>query len=1186
MTYAHRLKLRCFLEGIEVPIIACNVAVQPNSPAQFQVQIPATDRSFEFFPRTLVHVFISDLWDGPSALVSDRNFDEQVEERSEALEAEEEEERARQQYYTDRTLMETTGASEIDQRVFALTGPNGGATGTEEGSDTILPEEGAQTSAAAIRTPSMVDQERLDARVASLTGGSATETAGMRDNPFTDDDENWKFFIGGEVIGFEFQKSDASRFVTLHCMDWSLNWDTCYQYKVNVANLTGDGMAAFVGAGTTFFDTFFSSTTSAIVNAVNQQSVTQPYLTGLLSGVVRLLESVGGVYTGNESSSINGANPQNVRGRFRGCNDFFSIAELRLKLVYMITAAESDDSSRRYLAARAFAWWGRRYASQLGQIASFREILNVMMQYIFHSAYAIPAPRMFPPQERLRTRTVTSATNFASSPQGRRMLNDLARAREQVSALRDSLQSGEARSVSVNDTLRSVASSTNSLASQATAIGDSAPASRLTEANTSANATARRFQGRNAGDAAAIYSGNRADIDSELSRTQDNITAAESYLNTATLTHSREVTRTVNTARRLNMQVIRPDIFMVAPPRCNVIFPEHVSQISFSRMYLREVTRMRLTVSDEIFGPNALLDSMYFAPDVELMGAFSARRTRGGDSRAETGRTLQQAPYAKRLMEHELFTGVVPIFERMNEVNIYAMHTEDVNYRGARIPYVVRAVNHQFFKSRWAPRTMEVAGKFNPYIVPGFPALVMDRYMTREQVAAAELRGSDYLERTGRLPEETVTEGEGARPGTEESAQETSDRQYDAWRVLKDNVPTQFVGLIEGLNHSVTQNNAGTSISLTHARTHRENEELLGANRRTLTSRSLIRQPRGRTRPTRGAPGGRRQQPTGQPDGRAIRTTTVAAIEAPEVGMVGPYFGEVTAVAESQQTGDLPLFGTFSGDTIRRSWRTFPVEVEMRARDLGDEVVTQIGDPDARVTLHAYDVTEAIDRWRGQEVDVPLEDFVRPPWMSDVWKNDRIGATYQQFFGTGALTDASTIEAGSSSASDAQGSPVEELLSDMAAEERDRNMQDPIRASGESTQGPGLDINIERAIDLLVRTYSAIKHNGLDVHEFIRAYTWRPPATLRDMFGSADLEIDQDGNVTSGTEGFHSRAFGHGELGRNLRNLVNDDVRTILGFNEEEDRGNVLERMDKRSEKAGRVLAYVEELWRSRGLLG
>jgi hypothetical protein len=458
--------------------------------------------------------------------------------------------------------------------------------------------------------------------------------------------------------------------------------------------------------------------------------------------------------------------------------------------------------------------------------------------------------------------------------------------------------------------------------------------------------------------------------------------------------------------------------------------------------------------------------------------------------------------------------------------------------------------------------------------------------MTREQVQNAELRGTDYLERTGRQPEEVVTEGQGAPPGTEESAQETADRQYDAWQVLKDNVPTQFIGLIEGLNHSVTQNSAGTSISLTHARTHRENEELLGANRRTLTSRSLIRQPRGRTTPTRGTPGGRQQQTTGQPDGRAVRTTTVSAIEAPQVGMVGPYFGEITAVSESQQTGRLPLFGTFSGDTVRRSWRSFQVGVPTRARDLGDEVVTQVGDPDTVVTLRAYDITEAIDRWRGQEVNVPLEDFIRPPWMSDVWKNDRIGATYQQMFGTGSVTDASTIEAGSATMSDAQGAPVEELLAGMAAEERDRNVQDPVNASGESSQGPGLDINIERAVDLLVRTYSAIKHNGFDVHEFIRAYTWRPSATLSDMFGSRDLEIDQDGNVTSGTEGFHSRAFGHGELGRNLRNLVDDNVRTILGFSEEEDRGNVLERMDKRAEKAGRVLAYVEELWRSKGLLG
>jgi hypothetical protein len=641
-------------------------------------------------------------------------------------------------------------------------------------------------------------------------------------------------------------------------------------------------------------------------------------------------------------------------------------------------------------------------------------------------------------------------------------------------------------------------------------------------------------------------------------------------------------------------------------------------------MFLREATRMRLTVSDEIFGPDSLLDQAYFAPDVEVLGSRPPQRRLGrGEGRTELqGESLSRAAYSKRLMDHELYVGVVPVFERMNEVNIYAARTDTVSHRGVRIPYVVRAVNHQFFKHRWEPRTASVSGKFNPYLVAGFPAVIMDRYMTREQVAESELRGVDYLEATGRMSEVQEEGSEFDMDFGQEEALEQEAETYGAWQVLAQNVPNQIVGMIDSLSHNVSHDNASTSVQMSHARVHRENEELLGANNQELSRRSLLRATSRRTR-TVGTPGGgtEARTSTGRPiEGRAIRRSVVACLEEPEVGMVGPYFGEITAVARSEETGSFPLFGTYFGDRVRRQRRTFPVETETRAANLGPEVVTQAGGPNEMVTLHAFAITEAIDRWRGQEVTVPLEDFIRPPWMSDVWRNDRIGATYGQFFGTGSITDSTQIQTGSASQSQAEYDPVDSLLADAAAEERDRNIQDPIRSDGTSVQGAGMEMNIERAIDLLVRSYSAIKHNGLDVHEFIRAYTYRPVATLLDMLGSQDLEIDEDGSVVSGIEGLHSRAFGRGPMGRDLRNLVGTDAQQILGMvnglrethrrtnrtvtdegdeastttsvrtshsvETAEQRQNTLKRMDKRADKSDRVLAYVSELEQSRGLLG
>jgi hypothetical protein len=54
------LGLRLFLEGVEVPVIAANVTVQPNMPATAAIQIIPTDMGLYFLPRTLVHLFYLD----------------------------------------------------------------------------------------------------------------------------------------------------------------------------------------------------------------------------------------------------------------------------------------------------------------------------------------------------------------------------------------------------------------------------------------------------------------------------------------------------------------------------------------------------------------------------------------------------------------------------------------------------------------------------------------------------------------------------------------------------------------------------------------------------------------------------------------------------------------------------------------------------------------------------------------------------------------------------------------------------------------------------------------------------------------------------------------------------------------------------------------------------------------------
>ncbi len=131
-----------------------------------------------------------------------------------------------------------------------------------------------------------------------------------------------------------------------------------------------------------------------------------------------------------------------------------------------------------------------------------------------------------------------------------------------------------------------------------------------------------------------------------------------------------------------------------------------------------------------------------------------------------------------------------------------------------------------------------------------------------------------------------------------------------------------------------------------------------------------------------------------------------------------------------------------------------------------------------------------------------------------------------------------------------------------------------------------------------MRAYSQVKLNHYDVHQFIRAYTWRPIATMVDMFGTANLEISDDGEVLRGREGFHSRAFGEYD---DLRQLVGQGEgnrpQRILGLDtrDQDERDDsdsptrderIAARMDTRKEKRTQVLKYLQNLLSSRGILG
>lgn len=1217
------LHLRLFLEGVEVPVVAASIQSTKNAAARAAIQIPANDYALDFLPRTLVHLFAYDIYNGvPPA----------------------------------------------DQ--VSIGAPGTRVTSREDGVDPelagLFPPD---------RFQSTEDQEEIDLL-----------------------NESYKLIFGGETIGFSFSKSPTSRSITIQCMDWSGYWDVAYQYQVSGMSLGGGGVrAAFTGASTSVFNDFFDGSGDIVSRLIAEGPRSYPALRNtLLGGVVRIIEAIGGVYYGQRA--------------VRGVNDFFSLAEIRLHLTQMVGANPySDRDERQLLSANGFDSLFRRSLAGLGRLVTIRQVLLALQRYIFHEIVPITSPRYIPPlrdpnvpelQELTLEQDEQTRPLYQAAGRIRQRAEELKQRQSRVTDADSSLEESTVRG-ELRDELAQLSRTCSLMGRRAVAIGRQFGTSgggladfsgipsvsqRFVVAsekfvNMSAamrvRGTLRRFQFAGTQTAALVE---RA--------LDDVIDAMTEIQNTRVRRRVQRRTQQPDPPPRLLTQIYRPDVWMVAPPRCNVIFPELYSSFGFSRDFNQETTRLLLRTHSAFYGSDELIDGFYMAP-LNIMGARSGlpvtrgRPDLGGDAVSD-----QPLHIRRDILDHELYTGILPAFERMSDLNLHALRGGffeiDTGSGAVRVGYAQLACNHIFFQKRFQTRSLMLQGRFNPYVVLGFPMLVIDRYMPHDV-----LREASYDEALVSRLRAALADGDGiqSNPTTEEQKRVVEANYARINEIISDvltaRVNPHFLGTPEMIVHSLSAESGGTTeIQMSYARTTNERTEFLGDSVGT------------RARHTR----------------NQRVTTTVAATEVPVVGSTGYRGGKIVQVTDvtdeftrstrrsrtprpalrGTSTTTLPEGDVASARQLRggalpqgsrySSSRTAPlyvanagfygrarrgtrvvVGVEQPAQSYGPEVVALVGaggafdsstidrqswgDGTSRTTevlvsFRAYRMVEEIGVYTRSQVPMPPEILTFPPWYGDSWRTNQIGGLYAYFFGTGAITDPLVVRDGRANSSRADLSSTQP---DADAEDRslsisltqkigdaetpggftDPDAGPPPGSETATTFGSGevagpareaptpadqqLDSElgsvssrspIGQATEELVRIYSLVKLNKYDVHAFIKAYTWRPIASMVDLFGTANLEINDQGEVTRGVEGFHSRAYGDFD---DLRQLIGpgDSTRpqTILGLTVDDPdetgdderasrSGAIAARLDTRKEKRTVVLRYVFSLGASCGVLG
>jgi hypothetical protein len=604
---------------------------------------------------------------------------------------------------------------------------------------------------------------------------------------------------------------------------------------------------------------------------------------------------------------------------------------------------------------------------------------------------------------------------------------------------------------------------------------------------------------------------------------------------------------------RLVQQILRPDIWFGSPPRCNVLFPDMYEQLSYRRAFLQEPTRFLLKTNDEFFGEDFLFDRFYFAPQ-----AGSLKKTK-----ARLRDVLKND-----VLDHELFTGILPVFEKMGEFNVFAARSnrgQKVDGKVTKVSFAQRSANFIYFKHRFNARQFQVNGRFNPYVAVGFPGVVIDRWVDQQQA-----------ERIRQIREAFVS--------TDEETRRLLLPKYTA-ELIGANYLVNFTEVVHQCSQE--QLRGHTSIRCTYARSPSEDTSFLGVTDGVQTVQ-------------------KRQE------GDANRTTDVAAFDRPAVGSIGPNQGKITNVKEvtdkySPETGSSPsYFGEEPEEDIER-WQKastrlpwffsgsrraggtdlptieVPIGIPVTAKSLGGQagkaLEIYLDDQEQTVMWRAFSIDEEVPRYKLEEVDIPAEELIRPGWYGDVWSPSKIGDVYKDFFGIGSITEPTAVlDAGGEQSTSA----LEEFKKAMEESETSEGVDDAVD-SLPIVNSLGANATIEQAVEFITMTYSYVKQAGLDADEFIRAYTWRPIASMIDMFGTEGLTFNENGTeVTSPgeIEGFHSRAFGPYD---DVFGLVAPEIETLLNIK----RGStVAQKGDTRKRKFEAVSALAAALNFSRAQIG
>lgn len=975
---------------------------------------------------------------------------------------------------------------------------------------------------------------------------------------------NWKLLLAGEYTSYSFANQGGQRHITLYVSDMTSYWDHAKIYfgsKTTSGGIPFRKAVALGGGQVTLEGKDKLDKPQEVLDLLQKSPKSLAGATGLLGGVISLLEAATGVYTPEDKKLI------------PGVNAFMSQAEVRLHLTRTIAASALDNTAAEFINVASFKSYFRRLAASLQQTASYMQLVVLFLNRVYYQWSSLPAPPYLPDGSKMEVKESDRIVRI-SAPK----LNDadvdglfgvvaklaaavdkyveevLKERRHEKTPGRDDYASRPGEWSAPEDRYTSVPDlEGHAKFSAVTAVTgfQAYPEVRIRSITSTYCEKARRTGTRAQVDAsvnvasagehvAAAFTLCTAMIntqpklnESNMSKLRYELEAALSGVKSAAASTTRKVAGNAGEKEfksRLHTIMLAPDLFMCPPPKCNVLFPDDYATVRYGRQHLAEITRLLLHGRNKADQPTR---DVYFSPySLLLRDNVLAANTDPDEvnivkNSAEIDKALNSG--AAFILRHEKFCGIIADVQSLGDndtfKNLHKKQQAAKSKEEQRVgdqAHLRRAADYMFFAKRFESRTAYVQARYLPRLIVGLPCLVL-------------------------------------MPSRSEPKNPTSP--------TPPKYGTHLVGVISSVRHSGSQQGGSTDVQLTKCRTHDEVPSLFGSDAWDVVDKTLVKKSR-KLKP----PAGYEFQAEylGATEmGNAVTDHLEGPDGAYNVMNLHPVRGRTYNIVPKAYE---PVTGDLNADDVQSVLDFNNKNVGKSPYADGHLVVDGTGladsginspaiktDPSDGVKLNAMNV-DVVETYTDSTKKVSKNSFENsiPPWYdAAVFLPNLIGTKfYAPLLGCTSILDKEIVDA----AGDFPEAGAKAKLKTELA-------------------GLGSDFaTVFAAAESLALTWLLLHENGADTVAFTEQYCRRAFGTITDILGTRNpysAFIVTDGVVAASevdTAGFHGDAYG------NIDGMKSHDDTDLVTS------GEIDKNIDPRAERYRIVYEYIRSLSDSGGI--